>query len=174
MDGINPAAVDPLRLLPKSSPLQPHPPKDFLSERKNPRATPTTDMKFGILPSERRGAASLEEIGRRVTDKGETGPIVMTTAKVLTAIIVLITAVVTIQSWLLSNIIDGKFDRFELRMNERFASRAEMLPRAEYELRHKDLQDDIARMGDRIKAAESRLEIQAQRLEDIQTRKGGK
>lgn len=88
-------------------------------------------------------------------------PLVTTTAKVIGFLIVFITAVVAINGFILKSsfeaTVDGRFDRFELRLTKEYALAKETMPRSEYELRHSELIQRDAQMTDRINELEKRM-----------------
>ena len=97
-------------------------------------------------------------------------PLITTTAKVIAFLITVITAfAIAYGTWLKSSFettVDSRFDRFELRLTKEYALVKDTLPRAEYELRHKELIDRDQQMTDRINTIEKRLNDMNERIQN--------
>ena len=102
---------------------------------------------FRVIPKERRMEV------RRDTPSEMTNVITITAAKLITLLVVLITAVVTVENYWFSNIVESKIERLGLV----YAAKQEIIPRAEYEIRRAESQDDMKRANDRIRDLEQRL-----------------
>lgn len=105
-------------------------------------------------------------------------PLITTTFAAIGSLIVILTAVVTVEGWLYSSrfttVVDSRFDRFELRMNEKFASSKDTLPRTEYELRHAEALESVKRVADRIDEAGRRIDLTLVRIQALENRQNRK
>lgn len=131
---------------------------------------------FVLLHHERRHAernlSEPREIPIQDSSDSVSKPLVTTTARVIIWALIVITAAVGLNGWILSNrfetIIDSRFDRFELRLAQQYALKSEAVTRTEYELRHGELNQTDKLINDRIAEQERRLEALNARVTQLE------
>lgn len=100
-----------------------------------------------------------EHGNRNATD--DTSPLITTTGKVIGFSILVLTSMLGVYGWLLSNrfesIVDSRFDKFELRLTREYAAKSETLTKTEYEVRHAEIVTATKQITERIIEDERRL-----------------
>lgn len=102
-----------------------------------------------------------EEDGKTIVRAGDAG--VWTFLKLAGLVGVLLTLFTVAYTYVL----DSKLDRLELRLSTVYASRAEAVTRAEYELRHKELINEDERVVKRVERLEKQMDEAAQKFDEI-------
>lgn len=105
---------------------------------------------------------------RDARDDAVSKPLVTTTGKVIGWLLILLTAVITVEGWLYSNrfetIVEKHFSEFELKLVREYATKNDTMSKREYDLRHAELIEQDRQLADRIGAAERRLDAVSERL----------
>jgi hypothetical protein len=114
-----------------------------------------------IIPQERRRRRGWMNDRIENSDK-TTGVITLTAAKLVGGLIGLITSVLLITTWAFSQIVESKLTSVGLL----YATKQEVIPRTEFEIRRIELLDEHKRTNDRINELERRLK----EIEDQQRR----
>jgi len=118
---------------------------------------------FTVIPEDRRN----------VEDQRDSSAVVLTAGKLLAAIATMVVLITGAMTFIYSQMVDNRFDRFELRFTAAMEQRlqGEYLSRKEFELRHTEALDEIRRLSERMKSVEDRNESHARRLDAMQAGK---
>lgn len=137
---------------------------------------------FVLLDYDRR------KVPRTMTDKREvpvqfpegsngsiSRPLVTTTGKVIAWLVVLVTSIIALDGWLLSNrfesIVDRRFKEFELQLIRQYAQKGETMTRVEYDLRHNELIQMDKQLSDRMTNVEHRMETLGEKVGKLENRR---
>lgn len=114
-----------------------------------------------IIPKERRGPDRVD----RPNEDNPSGAITVTAFKLMAAIILYTTTVVGGMTFIFTSIMESKLENKMSAMALLYASKQESVPRAEYEIRRGESQEDVKRANDRVRDLEQRLTEHISRME---------